>query len=426
MINQQLIDFINAEKLKGTSDLVIRSMLTANDWTESDLDECFNSIESPVSINNKVTPLKGENSSGKKILLMVLIIFVLAGGVSGYYFRNDLPIVKNLIKSKSVVISNVVPDQNLQNKIEDSVGANQNQIQQEPTAPVPSTVASEIKPPISVASVTSPASSVVAEKNCGVSKDTPIYDSGWEDSYEGDPALKCFGESAKSCTNAKVVITSGNLLDKNPAILQVVKNNDGCFFRFTGYEKKYLQCSMSSVKELDFDKTDANNNFVYKNNLDNSDPARYSSLIYNYASFILPTIYDASVSMPTVYNDNEYKNSGCTGDYVKAYSSSLNAGRLKNKEENINNLILTIRELGEIHFNDSSEDSGYKNVCQSATHEQSVIDKLKELGLNKVNCFDSKEAFAVSTPSAVSGFICADTTGFMGKILSSISGTKCQ
>lgn len=158
---------------------------------------------------------------------------------------------------------------------------------------------------------------VLPEKDCGISKDTPTLDVGWESSYEGDPALKCFGESALSCANAKVVISGGNTLDKNPALLQVVKNNGVCSFKFTSYQKKYVQCPLSiTKKEIDLAKSDfgSSPNLVYKD-INLNDPERYSAGIFT------------STIMIGFETKEQYQKNGCTGDLYATMSAIINKAR---------------------------------------------------------------------------------------------------
>jgi hypothetical protein len=47
------------------------------------------------------------------------VLFLIAGGVSGYYFRKDIPIIKNLIKNSNVIVDEINKEKNtqLQNEI---------------------------------------------------------------------------------------------------------------------------------------------------------------------------------------------------------------------------------------------------------------------------------------------------------------------
>jgi len=117
MINQQLLDFIKSQLLKGLDKETIKKELLGNGWAEVDIQEGFNAVSAPVvnpTINPVVNPIinpvvstslnnpiltQNTNHSSKKVLLIILAFFIIAGGVSGYYFRNDIPVVKDFVKN---------------------------------------------------------------------------------------------------------------------------------------------------------------------------------------------------------------------------------------------------------------------------------------------------------------------------------------
>lgn len=324
MINQQLLGFIKQQLLKGVDKETITKELLGSGWSQLDVNEGFNIVNTPVinpTINPVINPTTSNNinnpiltqttnHSGKKLLLIVIALFIIAGGVSGYYFRNDIPVIKDLIKTKTILPVNEIKQEEI-TKTQIQKENNTVQPQQEQNQGITTTEQS----PISTTQVTK--SVTLSEKDCGVSKDTPLLDIGWEDSYQNDPALKCFGESAINCINAKVVITGGNMYDKSPAVLQIIKNNGICAFKFTGYQKKYNQCPLDSVKELDIDKS-TRTNFAYKE-FNKTPSDRYASLIFNYASIFMPLTLDK----------NGFDKLGCSGDLSIAITSLLNAGRAK-------------------------------------------------------------------------------------------------
>lgn len=141
MINQQLLDFIKSQLSKGTDKETITKELLGSGWTQSDIDEGFNTVNTPVinpivnpvinpivnpvissNINNSILT-QTTNHSGKKVLLIIIALFIIAGGVSGYYFRNDIPIIKDLIKTKALLPVNQIKQE----------GNTQPQIQKEET-----------------------------------------------------------------------------------------------------------------------------------------------------------------------------------------------------------------------------------------------------------------------------------------------------
>ena len=124
MINQQLLDFIKSQLSKDVDKETITKELLGSGWLEKDIQEGFNTVNIPIvspEINSATNPplsnrinnpiiTQNSNSSGKKILLIIVALFILAGGVSGYYFRNDIPVIKDLIKNKEMVPLSEIPN----------------------------------------------------------------------------------------------------------------------------------------------------------------------------------------------------------------------------------------------------------------------------------------------------------------------------
>lgn len=123
MTNQQLLDFIKSQLAQGLTKEKISSELLANGWNTQDIEGGFkavvpvsnlseipippiqSSISIPSTYSNALSATKLVTHTGKKVFLIVLILFLLAGGASAYYFRNNLmnlPIVKSLIETKQV------------------------------------------------------------------------------------------------------------------------------------------------------------------------------------------------------------------------------------------------------------------------------------------------------------------------------------
>ncbi len=101
MINQQLLDFIKGQLAQGKKIEDITKELQTGGWTIKDVEEGFktinvtttdsSNISIPPNINtNTITTPQIKNHSGRKIFLIILILFLLAGGVSAYFFRTKL------------------------------------------------------------------------------------------------------------------------------------------------------------------------------------------------------------------------------------------------------------------------------------------------------------------------------------------------
>lgn len=371
MITEELKNFIKVSLQQGKTSEEIKNILRqGGGWNEQDLTEAF-------SFTAK--------SSG--IFLRILIPIIVIGLVGGGYF-----FYKTKIEKQNVIATTVAPT----------------------TQEVTTTNATVVAP---VQDTTSPlVSNNVAIKDCGTSRETPMLDAGYESTYKNDTALKCFGESALSCTNAKITIREGNPLDKFPAILQVLNNNGVCSFKFTGYQQKYNQCPLSSVKEIDFTKSNLNLSvpkLVFKD-INKNDSERYTAIIFYAGSFTLPNTND------------EFKKNGCTGDLSKTMSSLMNTARIKATEtqiqSDIHDAIINLR----MSYDEQAK-SDYTGVCLNDL--KPALDKLKKLSSKPVTCFDSVDAFAISVSSPTSGFLCEDitTSSYPAKnITKNIIGPQCQ
>lgn len=329
------------------------------------------------------------NQFSKKIVLILLALFIVAGCASGYYFRNEIPLIKDLIKSKIVPVSEIKQEEQTQLEPEKI----------ETTLPV-------ITEEVVVSSTEIAKTTISPEKDCGISRDTPGAD--WEFTYKDDPALKCFGESALNCTNAKIIITGGNFFDKNPALMQIIKNNGVCYFKYTGYQKKYTQCSLSRIQEIDTKKSDleADNPILVFMDINKSNPEKYTASLFNFM-MLIPAI-----------GEELYKSYGCTGDLYKIMTDSLIKARDKSIESKIKSTISSTKANAEIYF---YKDGSYKNVCTNEL--KSLTDTI--INYSTVLCYDQADSFAVSATLG-SGYYCADNTGFDGVITKKITGTKCN
>lgn len=120
MTNQQLLDFIKQQLLKGVDKETITKELLGGGWAEQDIQEGFNTVNVPIvssiinPINNPILT-QNTNHSGKKVILIIVALFIIAGGVSGYYFRNYIPVIKDLIKTKTTLpVDEIKQEENTQ------------------------------------------------------------------------------------------------------------------------------------------------------------------------------------------------------------------------------------------------------------------------------------------------------------------------
>ena len=159
MINKQLVDFIREQLKENLTKELISKELLANGWTKEDIEEGFSAANiqtfstppsaQPITLNsnpniisNTVTfsdlnsfsslnpslnsrtttniSAKPQKHLGKKVFFIFLILFLLAGGISAYYFRNtliNLPILKNVLRYKDTIINQIPAVDNNQEKI---------------------------------------------------------------------------------------------------------------------------------------------------------------------------------------------------------------------------------------------------------------------------------------------------------------------
>ncbi|GEM_PF-3684105 len=132
MINQQLLDFIKSQLLRNIDKDIITKELIGSGWNEKDINEGFSAINPNVvnplinsnasNINNSILA-QNTNHSGKKVLLIIVALFIVAGASSGYYFRNDIPVIKDLIKNKNIaVVDEIKQEENTQAQIQKEEG----------------------------------------------------------------------------------------------------------------------------------------------------------------------------------------------------------------------------------------------------------------------------------------------------------------
>jgi len=410
MINQQLLGFIKEQLQKGLNKEIISKELLANGWTAQDVEEGFNAISTPtpVSTPNPIsnpapvsnfgsfnssgsTPstfMKEKSHPGKKIFLIILLLFLLGGGASAYYFRNDLlklPIIKDFFPSEMV---NVVPTSD--------VNQDQNLLNQ-------NTIASEL-----------------AEKDCGISKEVSTLDTGWESTYKDDPVLKCFGESALSCTNSKLTIKGVDFVtgSDSPTIAQIINSNGSCYFKITQSEQKYNQCPLNIVKNIDLKSKFPD---IKSQNPDTQYPEKYAAEIFTYGTMGLIVENNG--------DDSKFKNLGCTGDLFQTMATLLSKAKEKYLTENppakeIENILVSFMAKVSEDSNVSLE-FGFKDSCKKFA--QPFIDELKKQNVGTVRCFDSKDSVAMSASLSTGGFMCFDTNnGLVENMKNNIIGPKCQ
>jgi len=121
MITKELLDFIGVEKKNGKTDEQIKEVLVKNGWLASDVEEAFRHVKLAVdSIPPPVAPapISQISTSGKEAVMpknshkgllisIIVILVLLAGGASAYFFRDNLktlPLIKNFFPQTDVAV----------------------------------------------------------------------------------------------------------------------------------------------------------------------------------------------------------------------------------------------------------------------------------------------------------------------------------
>lgn len=255
MINQQLLDFIKSQLLKGVDKEAITKELLGSGWAEVDIQEGFSTINTPVvnsiinptinpvvsvKVNNPILTQTASHSGNKALLIIAL--FIIAGVTSGYYFRNDIPIVKDLIKSDATKVGELTQDQTNQIKPEET------QLQQleNPVATATTPVQDlSIKPEETKKQTVTP---VVANKITPVVKNT-VVDCGTTTipvmSESDQKANDCMEKQFKSCSLAKENI---NVLDPNEnPFTEGPKTYYKAYNEILGYKDKFCIVKLTYI-----------------------------------------------------------------------------------------------------------------------------------------------------------------------------------
>lgn len=129
MINQQLLDFIKEQLQKGISKEIITKELLSNGWGMQDIEEGFNALSNLSSVvpNTLNVSPQIKNHPGRNIFLVVLLLFLVGASASAFYFRNELPILKDLVKSDANTVEGLNQNQT------DQVSLEKTQLQQPKT-----------------------------------------------------------------------------------------------------------------------------------------------------------------------------------------------------------------------------------------------------------------------------------------------------
>jgi len=240
--------------------------------------------------------------------------------------------------------------------------------------------------------------------------------------------MRCLGESVlNDCKSAKGVFS--NLTGDDPAYqatFNIFKEGDKCYFKLDTNQLPYLspikqnlttqesiQCPVDTVKTL-ISNIKSSPKFPLPTESTLGVPNKTNALIYAAQIFDygLSTIYFANN-----FDQTKIENSGCSGGLIsKAVQSSKDSFQKFTKEVQtinttvvpkaldgeIENAIGEMRANAAMYYDQHYQDIGYKNVCQTFSTD---MNKLTKINVKNVKCYDSKDSYAVSAPSAQKGFI---------------------
>ncbi|MCF7833891.1 MAG: hypothetical protein K9L98_02520 [Candidatus Pacebacteria bacterium] len=117
MVNEQLLGFIKNQLQLGIEKDKITSSLLSNGWTLEDVTDGFNALNIPTD-NPPVSaevPVNNNNNNNSKFLITTLIVILFLGGLSAYYFKDNiasLSILKYFTGNDNVEeVSNIVTNE---------------------------------------------------------------------------------------------------------------------------------------------------------------------------------------------------------------------------------------------------------------------------------------------------------------------------
>lgn len=351
MITPELKNFVSESLRQGKNPDEIKNLLKIQGgWSEKDIAEVFNP-SSKSSINFII------------ILIPVIIICLIVGGF--IYFKT--------YQSKSLTLNNQG-----NNSIDDISPNN------------------------------------TSEKDCGTISDLQMFDPRIGGESKDDPVLKCIGESViNNCINSKAFAPIDPTVGLNSATLQIIKNNNVCYFKYTQEQGKYNLCPVSAVKNLNID---TNQNLTF-DEVHINDPIRYAKEIFTYAGM--------GIIIQSQKDTQTYNNNGCTGDLVTYITDKMNSARTKSIDAAIKANISSTMPEAVMYADSNGSNTNFRDVCKVKL--TSFIDSITKMGIKNVTCIDSVDSYAISAPLSTGAYYCAEgDNGYVGEIKTSITGPKCQ
>jgi len=241
MMNQQLLDFVKQSLAQGVNREKITIDLVANGWTMTDINECFNSLntppvvqpiqpiqpiqpvqpiqniqptqtsqpvkpiqtlnQKPVQVSTKEQDQSEPTSIAVKIFYVLIALLLLGTIAAGYYFRNELvsiPVIKDFIVSNNIKIAGLTEDLINKEKVEEKnlIQEQKEVLPEEIENPVQAEVIPEQNPVVTTEETKTPAVVAIAP----VVAKTGVIDCGKD--------MACFMKAIKTCSPAVVEQTN--------------------------------------------------------------------------------------------------------------------------------------------------------------------------------------------------------------------------
>jgi len=293
MITQELLSFVKKEIVSGKSTELIKSELLTAGWNQIDIEECFSQLDltNKIQFNrNTPTAINTNPNKTKKIILLIVILFVVSIGALAYYNKNDLskfPVLGSLFhKQEKAQISqpqNIKPIQQPEVQKQEVQNAIVNEPVVETTIGLPA-ISNKIVPTAPVISKIAPNSitkQVIANiVDCGSIRKPMEFDGQ-------EKAQSCFDQKFKDCSPAKLVqftLDPSSELNLDRSVNYLKSSNE-----ILGYKDKFCLVKFTYLKSQN-------------SNWDNK------SMTCN---------YDNSKN----FSDNNFYNSDCSGPLLTAMTT---------------------------------------------------------------------------------------------------------
>lgn len=348
MITNELLKYINAEFRKGISkDDIKQRLISGGGWSESDINSAFNKID------------KLKSNHGYLFAFVVICILSILG----------VSILLNKDKSNKLITKN-----NEQTVIDNKSG----------TEPMADQKLSD------------------GAIDCGkFDYNNDLHFETFDkfyNYYKNDNALKCFGEKAQSCKDAK--------LELDFETFNIQNENGKCFFNLTNnYNNSYNKCPLNIVRK-------SNSRFRSKQPIRDWSDLKNPELL-DTSNYALRILFYSVEMVYDITNIEEARQLGCEGNYISNSIIQLRKEQ-KTKVNDLNSFILKFfKNKGDLYLQRSTH--GYNDICNDSEFKIGMENAFLGEGLHDYFCKDGVSGYSVYAPLTYGGY-CIDSTGFNGEV----------